>query len=129
MESNLLAVSEYLNQTLSPDDAIRRPAEQSLQALQREPGYSLWLLKLIQEPSLPPYTSQAAAIAFKNFVKTYWDPGEEPDAISPQDRQVPTHLTGVAAFGTRNRVGPLFRGENLIRDNLLNYYLMETWAP
>ena len=88
MDSTLLSVSEYLNQTLSPDASVRRPAEQSLQALQTETGYSLLLLKLIQEPSLPPHTSQAAAIAFKNLVKTYWDPGEGPDSISPQDRQV-----------------------------------------
>ncbi|KAI6658679.1 Importin nuclear transport [Oopsacas minuta] len=88
MDPALLSLSEFLNQTLSADDSIRRPAEQGMESLHTEAGYSLLLLKLIQESSVSSHISQAAAIAFKNFVKRYWDPVDENDCISLQDRLV-----------------------------------------
>ena len=88
MDTSLVTLSEYLNHTLSPDDSIRRPAEQTLETLQTQPGYSLLLLQLLKESSVLSHTSHSAAIAFKNFVKKYWDLEEETNPLSPQDRIV-----------------------------------------
>ena len=65
----LVTLSEYLSHTLSPDDSIL-------------------LLTLLQESSVFSHTSHSAAIAFKNFVKKYWDLEGETNPLSPQDRIV-----------------------------------------
>ena len=88
MEMSLVTLSEYLSHTLSPDDSIRRPAELTLESLQTQSGYSILLLTLLQESSVLSHTSHSAAIAFKNFVKKYWDLEGETNPLSPQDRIV-----------------------------------------
>ena len=93
MDISLVTLSEHLTHTLSPDDSIRRPAEHTLESLQTQSGYSLLLLRLIQESSVLSHTSHSAAIAFKNFVKKYWDLEGENNPLSSQDRVVSRSLT------------------------------------
>ena len=60
--------------TLSPDLTQRRAAEAQIRSMERQTGYALTLLELIQkEPDVA--VRMSSAVLFKNFVKTYWGEG------------------------------------------------------
>ncbi|KAG5454542.1 Exportin-2 [Clonorchis sinensis] len=85
-----LAVTELatcLQNTLSQDQSERKKAEVYLKSVEGQPSYSLCLLGIVLNESLPMPTRLAAAITFKNFVKGYWkaDLGTM-DRISEADR-------------------------------------------
>ena len=65
MES-ITALAGYLQQTMSPDINIRKPAENYLRKLEAQPGYALGLLSLLS-PSCQVGNDikLASAIAFK----------------------------------------------------------------
>ena len=65
-------VAGLLGQTLSPDAAVRKPAETQLQALEGQPGFALLLLNLLSSDGVDPTVKVASAIQFKNFVKRNW---------------------------------------------------------
>ena len=72
---NLMALSNYLKQTMSPDAATRKPAEQYLETVERNRGFALLLLTLLRSEDNSPEMAAvklAAAINFKNFVKRNW---------------------------------------------------------
>ena len=72
MES-ITALAGYLQQTMSPDINIRKPAENYLRKLEAQPGYALGLLSLLS-PSCQVGNDikLASAIAFKNYIKRNW---------------------------------------------------------
>jgi len=72
-DSHLPALSDYLEKTLSPDVQVRKPAEGFLQGLEKERGYPLLLLTLLNpDRGTALNIKVAAAVSFKNFVKRSW---------------------------------------------------------
>ena len=69
---NVQILVTYLTQTLSPDYAVRKPAEDSLMAVEKQAGYSLLLLQLVESEQVDVSVRLAAVINFKNFVKRNW---------------------------------------------------------
>ncbi|XP_001606668.1 exportin-2 [Nasonia vitripennis] len=86
-DDNLLTLSEYLRHTLSPDVAVRRPAEKFLESVELNQNYPLLLLHLVDKPDVDITIRIAGAIAFKNYVKRNWKVEEDSvDKIHSQDR-------------------------------------------
>eukprot|EP00946_MAST-07B_sp_MAST-7B-sp1_P003469 g3469.t1 len=73
MESQLLAV---LTATLDDNTATVKSATAQLKAAGRAPGFASCLVKIMGEQgsAAQAHVKQAAAVAFKNFVKNGWDP-------------------------------------------------------
>ena len=72
---NLMALSNYLRQTMSPESAARKPAEEFLRSVENQRGFPLLLLNLLgSEDSNPEMMAVklAAAINFKNYIKRNW---------------------------------------------------------
>ena len=84
---NLQAMAGYLNQTLSPDLNIRKPAEKYLEQVEGTENYALLLLQLADTDSAEMNIRLAAAINFKNFVKRNWRVvPDEANRVSNTDR-------------------------------------------
>ncbi|RDD37617.1 Exportin-2 [Trichoplax sp. H2] len=87
-DETLRRLAQCLRQTLDPSASVRRPAEQSLEQLESNAGYSLLLLRLVDNNQLEMEVRIAATIAFKNFIKKNWRIIEdEPSKINDNDRQ------------------------------------------
>ncbi|XP_032826379.1 exportin-2 [Petromyzon marinus] len=85
-EANLQTLTEFLHKTLSPDPAVRRPAEKFLESVEGNQNYPLLLLTLL-EKSQDGVIRVCAAVTFKNYVKRNWRIVEdEPNRISESDR-------------------------------------------
>ena len=69
---NMEVVATYLTQTTSPEYGIRKPAEDYLMSIEKQPNYSILLLQLADNDQVPGNIRLAAAINFKNFVKRNW---------------------------------------------------------
>ncbi|OMO70241.1 hypothetical protein COLO4_28677 [Corchorus olitorius] len=67
--------------TLSPQLETRRAAESSLSEAADTPNYGLCVLRLVVEPSVNEKIRQAAAINFKNYIRTRWVPSNDPNAV------------------------------------------------
>ena len=67
-------LSDCLEKVLSADADIRRQAEKFLESVEGNRGYSLMLLKIVQDGSSSPNSTVAlaASIIFKNFIKKHW---------------------------------------------------------
>lgn len=88
-DSNLGQLAAYLQQTLSPDPNVRRPAEKFLESVEGNQNYPVLLLTLIDKQEVVMPIRVAGAIAFKNYVKRNWnahEDTEEPDKIHESDR-------------------------------------------
>lgn len=101
MEAELPAL---LTQTLSPDRDQRRGAEDKLSKLETQPGFSLALLRLVQQHSAPTAGPESrplrssASIYFKNLVRRSWDSEDEgkENSISLTDREaIKGHMVGL----------------------------------
>ncbi|KKA27869.1 hypothetical protein TD95_003231 [Thielaviopsis punctulata] len=68
MAVELSEISRLLDATLDPSQ--NRKAEAALRYEQKKPQYSLALLKLVASDALPTNTRLAAALAFKNLIRT-----------------------------------------------------------
>lgn len=82
-------LAAILEQTLSPDVNVRKPAEQLLQSNEDKEGYSILLLNLISREDLAITIRIAGSIAFKNFIKRNWavsDDNVNVNKISETDR-------------------------------------------
>ena len=87
----MLAVTSYLQQTLSPDVNIRRPAEKSLELLEGNEKYGIVLLHIVDQPATTPESSvikMSAAVLFKNFIKKHWKEDGESNKICESDRNL-----------------------------------------
>jgi len=62
-----------LQKTISPDESIRRNAEDQLKISQRMPEHSMNVIRLIASNETDPAVRQAAAVHFKNLIKHGWD--------------------------------------------------------
>ena len=72
-EENLQALSTYLQQTMSPDINLRKPAEDFLRSVESQRGYAMLLLALLGPERQVAYDIKlVASISFKNFIKRNW---------------------------------------------------------
>ncbi|CAK8690429.1 unnamed protein product [Clavelina lepadiformis] len=87
-EDTYTALAKCLQQTLSHDAVQRKEAEKFLESVEGSPGYSLVLLKFLDDGSKQDTgVSFAAAITFKNFIKRNWRKTEdEPNKLNMEDR-------------------------------------------
>ncbi|CAM1508372.1 Fc.00g052200.m01.CDS01 [Cosmosporella sp. VM-42] len=82
MAADIGHISQLLDATLDPSQ--HRKAETALKQESTKPQYSLSLLNIVSSESLPTKTRLAAALAFKNFIRTnYVD--EDGNYKLPQD--------------------------------------------
>ncbi|KAH9278018.1 Exportin-2 [Echinococcus granulosus] len=81
-------LAQTLARTLSPLFGERRRAENVLKSMEHQPGYSVCLLVLLQDPSQPKTIRLSAATTLKNFIKRYWKTEAESDNLIPDaDRE------------------------------------------
>ncbi|XP_037928334.1 exportin-2 [Teleopsis dalmanni] len=81
---NLQVLAGYLQQTLSSDPSIRRPAEKLLESIEVQKNYAVLLLNLIDKADADMTIRVAGAISFKNFIKRNWI--AEDEKIHEDDR-------------------------------------------
>lgn len=89
-EQALAELSAYLEKTLSPDPATRRPAEKYLQTIESQENFGPLLLVLCNREDLAMHLRVVASVTFKNFIKRHWRLLEENDMvdkITAADRQ------------------------------------------
>ncbi|KAF5399333.1 Importin alpha re-exporter [Paragonimus heterotremus] len=78
---------DVLHKTLSADPTERKTAETYLKSVELQPSYSAYLLEIVLDNSCNMSARLAAAIVFKNFIKTYWKTDADMvDKISVADR-------------------------------------------
>jgi len=86
-EANISQLAVYLQQTLSPQAEVRKPAEEFLQSVECNLNYPILLLSLLNKQDGDLNIKVAGSITFKNYVKRNWKVGEEgPDKIHQSDR-------------------------------------------
>lgn len=89
---DIAIVFNTLGQVLSPNDALRRQAENALEQLSHQPGFALSLATITtsENDSIPLHMRQLAGILLKKHVKKYWNTVNDPSkiVISPQEKQV-----------------------------------------
>lgn len=73
----LSAVSKCLANTVSPDAAARRAAEEQLRQGEAQAGFLPLILQLVRSEEADMLVRQAAGLYFKNTVKRLWDDEEE----------------------------------------------------
>jgi len=86
-EANINQMAVYLQQTLSPDAGVRKPAEEFLKSVEANQNYPVLLLSLVAKEDGDLNIKVAGAITFKNYVKRNWKLHEDaPDKIHQTDR-------------------------------------------
>ncbi|KAG0498247.1 hypothetical protein HPP92_002555 [Vanilla planifolia] len=68
----LKTLSDWFLLSLSPHSEPRRAAESSLSDAANQPGFSLAVLRLLSEPAADEQIRLAAAVHFKNHLRTRW---------------------------------------------------------
>ncbi|XP_059485387.1 exportin-2 [Neocloeon triangulifer] len=103
-DGNLQTLSGYLLQTLSPDAAIRKPAEKFLESVEANKNYPLLLLHLVNNQEIDLSIRTSGAIAFKNFIKRNWEiRDDEANKIHEEDRQqVKAYIVDLMLGSPRN---------------------------
>ncbi|XP_010518325.1 PREDICTED: exportin-2-like [Camelina sativa] len=81
-QTTLQFLSQCFLHTLSPLPEPRRSAEKSLAEAADAPNYGLAVLRLVAEPSIDEQTRHAAAVNFKNHLRSRWLPSAD-SGISP----------------------------------------------
>ncbi|GBP69393.1 Exportin-2 [Eumeta japonica] len=76
-KENLETLANYLQQTLSPDLNVRKPAEDFLVGVEVNQNFAVLLLNLIDKDNFDITIRMAAAIAFKNYIKRNWPIDED----------------------------------------------------
>ena len=71
-DQNLQAMANYLQQTMSPDREVRKPAEEFLKSVEVQQGYPVLMLTLLSKDGVDLAIKVAASITFKNFIKRNW---------------------------------------------------------
>ncbi|EGF77368.1 hypothetical protein BATDEDRAFT_36049 [Batrachochytrium dendrobatidis JAM81] len=116
-QQQLQTISECLRQTLEP--ATRKAAEQQLISSEQVPGFSILLLKLIDNTAVDISVRFAAALYFKNFTKKEWaqsDDGQDkiPEADRSTIKTIIVSLMITVPFSLRN---PLSDAVTIIADS------------
>lgn len=92
-DENLQTLSQFLQQTLSPEPDTRKQAEKFLESVEGNQNYPLLLLKLLDKSEVAQHIRVSSAITFKNYVKRNWRVAEDADdKVHPQDRQTVKQL-------------------------------------
>lgn len=95
-DNNILVLSNYLAQTLSPEVSVRKPAEQCLQSLEKNQNYPVLLLKIIEKDSFDMTIRISSSVVFKNYIKRNWKIEDNEDKIYREDREViKTHIVNL----------------------------------
>ncbi|RWS11546.1 exportin-2-like isoform X2 [Dinothrombium tinctorium] len=93
IDSNVTTLMNYLQQTLSGDNSVRRPAEKYLMSIEGNRNYPILLLHLIDKQDYDLIVRIAASITFKNFIKRNWIIDEDGNnKISEEDRNTIKNL-------------------------------------
>ena len=71
-DAQLAQLSACLQQSLSPDPAVRTQAEQFLKDGSVQPGFPMLLMRLLASEGSDAAVRQGAAVTFKNLVKNNW---------------------------------------------------------
>ncbi|XP_067121155.1 exportin-2 [Centruroides vittatus] len=71
-ENNLKTLANYLQETLSPNVEVRRPAEKFLESVEINQNYPVLLLHLVDKSDCDMTIRIAGSIVFKNYVKRNW---------------------------------------------------------
>ncbi|XVE73690.1 hypothetical protein DITRI_Ditri11bG0139400 [Diplodiscus trichospermus] len=95
-------LSQCFLHTLSPQPEPRRAAESSLSEAADRPNYGLAVLRLVAKPSVDEQIRQAAAVNFKNHLRTRWVPSNDPNAgttfspiLDPEKDQIKTLIVSL----------------------------------
>jgi len=84
---NIQQLAVYLQQTLSPQNEVRKPAEEFLQSVEGNQNYPVLLLHILQSDGAELNIKVAGSITFKNYVKRNWAVSDEGvDKIHGSDR-------------------------------------------
>ncbi|GBN11501.1 Exportin-2 [Araneus ventricosus] len=86
-ENNLQTLVGYLQHTLSPDPAVRRPAEKFLESVEANQNYPVLLLTLVDKADVDMTIRVAGAVTFKNYVKRNWRIVDDVNKIHDSDRE------------------------------------------
>ena len=78
-------LAQCLQNTLSPDAAVRKASEQMLENGESQHGFPIMLLMLSKAENQPEIVQITASISFKNFVKKHWRLTENTDDIIGED--------------------------------------------
>jgi exportin-2 (importin alpha re-exporter) len=98
----LTALSTTLASTVSPDSATRRAAEEQLRQGEKQPGFLIVVLTLVNTATIDMVVRQTAGVYFKNAVKRLWT-GEE-DVSEPR-RRASTSVSAPRAGSRLSSVG------------------------
>ncbi|KAL5989404.1 hypothetical protein ACLOJK_010294 [Asimina triloba] len=107
--SALQVLSQCFSQTLLPDPEPRRRAESYLAESADRPGFALAVLRLISFPGVDDQIRQAAAVNFKNHLRSRWapqSPSLEPEAPAPppipdpEKDEIKAHIVGLMLAST-----------------------------
>lgn len=95
------AVSKCLANTVSPDAAARRAAEEQLRQGEAQAGFLPLILQLVRSDEADMLVRQAAGLYFKNTVKRLWDDEEEVQISEADKAAVKSELVPLMiALGT-----------------------------
>eukprot|EP01117_Protostelium_nocturnum_P012777 TRINITY_DN4729_c0_g4_i1.p1 TRINITY_DN4729_c0_g4~~TRINITY_DN4729_c0_g4_i1.p1 ORF type:complete len:1023 (-),score=284.50 TRINITY_DN4729_c0_g4_i1:134-3040(-) len=86
-EQTLNNLFQLLQDSTDTDQVKRRQAESSIKQAERQPGFSILLLRALEVTQFPPVIKQVASIVFKNLIKTYW-PETDSSALPTNDREI-----------------------------------------
>lgn len=85
-EQTMKQMADQLGATMSLDKNAREQATAFLKSGERQPGFSIALLKLLSNAGLPLPVRLSSAIYFKNFLMHNWVPDGQENIISESDR-------------------------------------------
>eukprot|EP01134_Creolimax_fragrantissima_P002887 CFRG2887T1 len=91
MTDSLATLIGHLQATISPNKNVRKDAEKSLDQASTVSNFSILLLQVISEDTNPKDVRVAAAVTFKNFVKTKWEIDGTVNHITDADRKTIKH--------------------------------------
>ncbi|KAJ8623475.1 hypothetical protein MRB53_032004 [Persea americana] len=94
---NLETLSQCFLRTLSPDPEPRRRAESYLSDYAARPGFGLAVLRLVSLPNVDGLIRIAAAINFKNHLRSHWtsspDPRPYPPISDAEKSEIKSHIS------------------------------------
>lgn len=82
-QQNVAALVHYLNETLVPDPARRKTAENFLESQSKQAGFPILMLKILEIGDLDVPVRLGASVFFKNMVKKHW---AEENFFNPEDK-------------------------------------------
>ena len=107
LQGDAPAVCAALEASLSPDPAVRTPAETSLRAAEGAPGFCSLLLQIATADGVAGHVQQAAALVVKNAVGAEGLAPAEREQVRGEILQHMAGLVGGAGGPLTHRVGPM----------------------